>query len=244
MNIEHLDEVLNTPHAADTERQFGRLPSVDFRDRKFLMSGLEEKEITRTSRFWIAAKPLDQGRTSLCVAYAGEQLLLSSPVKNKFYKTPAELYNECQKVDEWEGEDYNGTSVRALFKVLKEQGYISEYRWAFSLAPVVNHLINVGPVVFGTTWTSGMFKPDDEGFIHVTGNSVGGHAYLLVGLNLEKKCPDGSTGAVRILNSWGSDWAQKGRAWLSLVDAAKLISDFGECGTADELKFKATSTEQ
>jgi hypothetical protein len=217
----------------------GRIHAFDPRDRRFLLKPPSAAAIDRTSRHWITAKALDQGDYPHCVAYAGTQFLLSAPVKNLPYSSPAELYNECQQNDEWEGADYDGTSVRALFKVLQSHGYISKYEWAFDLDSVVRQVLAKSPCVFGTTWYSGMMETDKFGFAHAKGSVVGGHAYIASGVNLKKKWPDGSLGALRCMNSWSADWGEKGKFWLSFSDARKLIADFGEACVADELKFRA-----
>mgnify|MGYP006891290300 CR=1 FL=1 len=72
------------------------------------------------------------------------------------------LYNEAQKIDQWPGEDYDGTSVRAGAAVLKSKGYISGYNWAWDVETVVNALLTLGPVVVGTWWTYDMFFPNEK----------------------------------------------------------------------------------
>ena len=179
---------------------------------------------------------MDQGATSMCVAYSGQQFLSCNPVRNKRYPSTEKLYLRCQQNDEWPGEGYDGTSVRALFKILTEDQYVSEYRWAFDVMTVVRHVLGVGPVVFGTNWYSGMMDDDKYGFIRPSGYVVGGHAYLVKGVNLDIDCRDGTKGALRIINSWGKSWAQGGYAWISLQDAARLITEFGEAATSTEQK--------
>ncbi len=229
----------------DPARGLGRVVAIDFRDAKFpFKAKLEEAKASDSAtlryKHYSTAKALDQGNTSQCVAYTGEQLLLSAPVKNLMFKTPADLYHECQLVDEWPGEDYDGTSVRALFKVLREKNYISEYSWGESLEDVINYLFNIGPVAFGTNWYNSQFYPDAKtGFVSVKGASgiAGGHAYLAKGVNLGKKCPDGSLGAIRFINSWGLGWGDKGMFWMSFADCARLISENGEVAAGKELKL-------
>lgn len=227
-------------HAVDGSASygFGRLISIDPKDRGYLLPRKAISPTTRRFRHYATAKALNQGDFPHCVAYAWEQYLLSAPIKNKQWKTPVELYHEAQLRDEWEGEDYDGSSVRGGAKALQEFGYLKSYNWAFDVQPVVSHLLNVSPVVFGTNWYWGMFEPDREGFIHVEGALAGGHAYMIKGVNLDKKCPDGSTGALRIINSWGENWGEKGMVWISLTDADRLIKEWGEACTAMELKFK------
>jgi hypothetical protein len=219
----------------------GRQIAIDFRDRNYLLQPPKKTaKPTRRQRHWITNKALDQGDTSACVGYAGAQFLLSAPVKNKLAQNPFELYRQCQRHDEWDGEEptYYGTSVRALMKVLKAQGYISEYRWAFDAETVVNHVLNHSPVIVGTNWYNKMFYPDYTGFIQIGGRIAGGHAYMISGVNLDKLCPDYSRGAFRIINSWGREWGDKGRAWISIRDMSRLISEWGEACAASEIRFK------
>lgn len=220
-----------------TGRAFGRLPAIDFRDRAYLLKPVTA-QVVHTNRYWRAGDVLDQDGLPQCVAFAGQGFLLAGPVKNKMLHDPQWLYDQCQLADEWEGTDYDGTSVRALFKVLQREGLVSEYNWATDPLTTATHLLTAGPVVFGTNWYVGMEAPDEHGFIHATGGVAGGHAYLIVGCNVHKKCPDGSLGAFRMQNSWGLDWGRKGRAWIAFSDAAKLIAEYGEVATSTELKLE------
>lgn len=224
----------------DREYGLGRLYAPDDRDRRYAISRPAEAAGI-TYRYWYTGDIYHQGRTPRCVAYAGVGWLRAGPVRNlvPILQTDfAALYHECQRVDEWPGPppDYDGTSVRALMKVLKSRGHVSEYRWTWSAGMAVDHVLAVGPMVVGTTWTEGMFEPDRHGFIRPTGFPAGGHAYLLIGAHREKECPDGSRGAVRIVNSWGAGWGQQGRAWLSIADLDGLMRDHGEAATAIEVR--------
>lgn len=215
----------------------GRLPALDFRDKGYLLA--RPKELAGvTARYWHLGTVLDQGDTPQCVAYAGEAYLLSGPVTNKQWQTPQDLYNECQKIDEWAGTPHDGTSVRALFKVLQKLGYVSQYEWAFDIHTIIDYLMRSGPLVFGTDWLTEMFAIDDRGFIRADGNVEGGHGYPIVGLNTQKKCRHDKRGALRMQNNWGKSWGQHGRAWLCFCDAEALIKASGEACTSTELKFQ------
>lgn len=218
----------------------GRRVSKDDRDYKFKLPRREIEAREHTSRYWSTPHlPLDQGNTSQCVAYSGTGYLMAGPIFNQPPVAPAELYRQCQQNDEWSGEDYEGTSVRALFKVLQSMGLIGEYRWAFDVPTVVNHVLTQGPVVMGTSWYMDMFTPTvDDDYIEATGENAGGHAWLIMGVNKHKHNPDGTTGAVRMINSWGPGWGAHGRAWLTFATLAKLIADDGEAGVATEIKVK------
>lgn len=223
----------------DREAWYGRALSLDPRDQNHLMKPPMAKAAEITARYWTPGHVLDQGPSPHCVGYSGYQFLATGPVRNRRMQDAPWLYEEAQKVDEWPGEDYPGTSVRALFAVLKREGYVTGYEWAFKLEPAVAHVLTKGPVVLGTNWYEGMDDADADGFLHPTGELYGGHAYLVIGANRKRRCPDKSLGAFRIVNSWGADWGQRGRAWISFTDAARLIADeWGEACTATEIKRK------
>lgn len=228
------------------ERQgygLGRLPALDPKDADYPMQAAlrlpraavqEARE--RGYRMWFAERVLDQGNHPWCVAATGIGLFNAGPVRTTQAVDMQSLYRDCQRNDEWAGENYDGTSVRALFKVAAREGFIDgSYNWATSVQPVVDWVLNVGPVAFGTTWTTQMFRPDPYGYIWNKGVSAGGHAYLIIGVNRYKVNPDGTTGALRVLNSWGTSWGQRGRAWMSFGVADALIKDWGEAGSCREL---------
>jgi hypothetical protein len=224
---------MNLPQA--DQRRFGRLPAPDPRDRKFAISRQYLASLP-TAKHWLTGKILDQLDTPQCVEFSGRQWLATSPIRNAWSKPSGWLYGECQRNDEWSGEDYDGTSVRALFKVLQRERYISQYGWAWDVETITGWILSQGPMVVGTDWHEGMLETDRHGFVHTTGFGVGGHAFVLKGCNRLKKCPDGTTGAYRLANSWGRFWGDGGYAWISIADFAKLLSNLGEACTAIELK--------
>lgn len=216
----------------------GRIRSVDERDRGFLMKSLIPQKIDRKFKYW---NPNfwwgNQGNTPQCVAYSWCHWLAAGPItqidsRSRFKDgkpvDPTLLYRMAQDNDEWAGNDYDGTSVRAGAKVLKNNNYIHSYYWAWRVDEVVNALLTLGPVVVGTNWTEGMFYPSEEGIIKPTGRIAGGHAYLLDGVNMTK-------GLIRIKNSWGKEWGNKGFAYISLHDMNTLIKANGEACIAKEI---------
>jgi C1A family cysteine protease len=141
---------------------------------------------------------------------------------------PGHVYREAQKVDEWPGEDYSGTSVRAGAKVLQALGFIASYHWAYDVETVVQAVLERGPVVVGTSWYRDMFLPDASGLVTPSGPLVGGHAYVLNGTNRK-------TGLFRAKNSWGRSWGKGGAFWLSYETLERLLHESGEACIALEV---------
>lgn len=203
----------------------GRLPAADERDKSFLMKAVLPKAVTITSKYWDDRGWFgNQGAKPQCVGYSLAHWLENSPITHKSAPPvvqPSIIYNQAQLIDEWPGEDYDGTSVRAGAKVLQGMGFISSYLWAFDLATMIDAVLVKGPVVVGTNWYNQMFHPNAEGHIKIDGGIAGGHAYLINGVNTKTKL-------FRIKNSWGQGWGIKGRAWISFADMERLIHEDGE----------------
>jgi len=208
-------------------------------DKRNLAYPLPRKRVPREirRRMWNAGEVLDQGDTPQCVGYAGWGWLAGGPVVNRPKFTPTELYRWAQERDQWPGTNYDGTSTLGLMKALKDQGYITEYRWALDAETVAAWVLTTGPVVVGTNWHLEMFMPDRDGFIEPLGEIVGGHEWRIVGADRDKVCPNKSRGACRMVNSWGRGWGESGRAWISFQHLDQLIHDDGEAVTSPEIKL-------
>jgi hypothetical protein len=210
----------------------GRLVSADERDKSFPLSAVLPKQADKTkSRYWYQSYYWGEQTGPHCVAYAWTHWLKDGPVtQNKYKPNQLEMYRICQDLDEWPGNDYDGTSVRAGAKALLSQGLIKEYRWTWQAEELAQAIIKVGPVVVGTNWYNNMSYPSASGLIGIGGRIVGGHAYLLNGVNL-------TSGLFRIKNSWGRDWGKKGNAYISFEHVQKLLNENGEACLAVENKI-------
>lgn len=222
------------------KHRLGRYYYPDDRDKGFMMKSIVPKETPGINYkyWWPSGWWGDQGYTPQCVAYSWAHWLAEGHITQKESRKngsspidPEYLYNESQKVDMWEGENYDGTSVRAGAKILKNHGFISEYLWAWDLNTTIRAILTSGPVVAGTWWYSDMFFPDKKGIINVSGDKMGGHAYLLDGVNTDREI-------FRIKNSWGRNWGNKGFGYISFDDMEKLILDYGEICLAKEIDKK------
>jgi len=213
----------------------GRLVQHDRKNAEYPMPLMSVPTGVRR-RMWNASHVLDQGGTPQCVGYAGWGWLAGGPVVNRPRFTPQDLYRWAQEDDEWPGDGYEGTSTLGLLKALEKRGYIDQYVWAHDAETVVAWILAKGPVLLGTTWYMGMSNPDKNDFLEVSGRDVGGHEWRAIGADRDKRCPDGSRGAVRMVNSWGYKWSDNGRAWVSFTDLDRLIKENGEAVTATEIR--------
>ena len=216
-------------------RQFGRLTSVrDERDKLFRMDVPHPARRLPASRSWQMRHPvLDQEDRPQCVAYAWTAMLLTTPISSssflKNWSTKEwcnNLYTQAQRVDGIHG-SHDGTTVRAGASTLKALGFIVNYLWGVDADTVRRYVLSRGPVVIGVDWKSGMMEPDPNGYVRVSGASLGGHAVTIVGYSSVRA-------AFRVLNSWGSSWGTKGRCWVPFKGMDTLLSEDGEACSAIE----------
>lgn len=201
----------------------GRKIQFDDRSRLFPVRALLGSSRPLRSYTWSCPITLDQGYEGACTGFAFTHEAAARPVKviNLKYSNAMEVYRRARALDEWPGEDYDGTSVLAAVKAAVEKQWYREYRWGFSLDDVLLALSYQGPVVLGINWYEGMGQPDENGFLQVTGQLMGGHAILANGVSLRKR-------AVRLHNSWGAEWGMDGECWLLFDDLRRLLSEQGE----------------
>lgn len=192
-------------------------------------------------KYWTGGPLLDQGSKPHCVEFGGRGFLSGSPIRQDHSKIPQKsIYDWCQEHDEWAGTDYDGTSVHALMKWLKENGYISSYEWAKTVEELHAHITMRGVAVVGTTWTQDMSYVDEFNFARFTGANWGGHCHIIKGSNRTKKDPvTGKLGVFKNRNSWGLSYADKGEALITWADMQNLIDDYGEIALPIEIKRAA-----
>lgn len=127
-----------------------------------------EPKAPRDTTAWY--RVMDQGAEGACVGFGWTRCMM---LLNRKRYDAAWLYHEAQKVDEWPGEDYDGTSVRAAADVLRGRGHcrtragrtspesvtdgIVANRWAQDVDEVLRALgtPDLGYVTFLNSWGTG-----------------------------------------------------------------------------------------
>ena len=214
-------------------------PRFDERSKSFPVRGMLRKAPKRVNTLWLTGPILDQGKEGACVGFGWAAKVLADPfavdlgkltTRVKVPRTPApfarKIYAEAKKVDEYPGEDYEGTSVLAGAKVLQSYGVVKAYSWAFSVDEVIDGIISTGPVVLGINWYDGMYEAPN-GVLTVSGPQVGGHCILAVGYNVSSKKAGGEA-TVILQNSWGRGWGVNGLAEIKVSELARLLNEQGE----------------
>lgn len=211
-------------------RQFGRKPSTfdekDWNLRDFMPWGAPFR-LVNESNWEYPAEPLDQGGTAHCVGFSMATFGINLPVHTPFTNTDGHtFYYQCKVVDGYPGSE-DGSTIRSAAKVLKNNRRIEGYAFASDMSTIKWWLLNRGPMIVGTIWTTAMMTPDCNNVITPSGEVLGGHAYLL---NEWRK-----DNYIGIQNSWGKDWGVNGKAYISEVDFEKLFIRDGEALAAVEV---------
>lgn len=216
------DPIILKGRHVTNDRRLDRIPEFDEQSRKFGIRRLLPDKPPR-SYSWRSTKVLDQGQEGACVGFAWTQELISRPVvqpllDDAFAQT---IYREAQELDEWPGHDYSGTSVLGGAKAVLARGHMHEYRWAFGFNDLVMALGYAGPVVLGLNWYTGMMDATADGQIMKSGAVEGGHSICAFGVNVPQR-------RIKLINSWGKDWGDEGRCWISYDDMEALLAEQGE----------------
>lgn len=209
--------------SAAVTRVFDRRVRFDERSRNYPVRALIAADARPRSYTWRCEKWLDQGREGACTGFALAHEAAGRPVVVAGITniTAQDVYHRARELDEWPGEDYEGSSVLGAMKAGMERGWYKEYRWAFGEADLALAIGHCGPAVLGINWYEGMLTPDLFGKIRVSGAVAGGHAILCNGYNARRR-------EYRLHNSWGEDWGQRGECIIGADDMARLLREQGE----------------
>lgn len=127
----------------------------------------------------------DQGVEGACAGFSASRMMT---LLNRTRYDGFALYHAAKLVDDWPGENYDGTSVRAVMDVLRTQGAWVVTRGGVSRGPLLPHGITEN------RWAT------DVAAIVATLSQPGSQPY------------------VEMLNSWGDRWPQRVRIPLEAID--------------------------
>lgn len=179
--------------------------------------------------FWtpsIAA--LNQGNLGACTGNAAAGLLATGCPGHEAMTgvnedTARWIYSEATRLDgfpgQWPPTD-TGSSGLAVMKVLKKHKAVKSYRHCFSVNSVIAAL-QAGPVITGIAWRQDMYEPGPDGFASYSGPVVGGHEFMVTGVDLQG-------GYFKFRNSWGSGWGVQGDFFMSLADYSAALENKGD----------------
>lgn len=219
----------------------GWAPRHDPRSLAYGVRGRLIGSVAVQDHLWPAAPVLSQGTEGSCVGMAvataanvAELVAVQHPTDVRADGTPVllteadahRLYARAQQLDDVPGADYAGTSVLAGMLAGREAGYWDEFLWAFGTRDVAQAVLQVGPVLIGVPWLSGMATPGPAGLLEVAGDDVGGHCLTVLGMRRERA---GRPGPWFVLqNSYGPGWGDSGLGYLHHRDLARLLAGQGE----------------
>jgi hypothetical protein len=222
------------------ERTFDRAVKFDERSKGFPVRALLPSKAPR-SYTWRHLQ-LDQGTEGACTGFSATTEAAARPkpvfgdprIPSTIAKTPQieqiarQVYHRARQLDEWPGEDYEGSSVLGATKAGQELGWWTRYHWALGPGPeaaandVIMSLGYRGPVMLGTNWYESMMVPRGDGYLAVAGRVAGGHAWLATAYSKTRD-------AIWTPNSWGG----QGQGWIHRSDLVRLLAEDGEACIPD-----------
>lgn len=210
-----------------SDPRLGCLMEYDDRNKNFMVTSTFSQR-KPFNKVWYIKNLIDQGYSSSCVGTGSGNILRSEAfgysekkITQKFCYQ--KIYCPAQYIDPWPGGEctgksplYGGTSPLAGAKILVKLGLISGYFHAFTLTDVILGVCYSGPCGIAIPFTEGMMKPDENFYIHPTGDFIGNHFTVIDAVDWENE-------RFRIANSWGPLYGDKGRAWMSFKDTEVTI---------------------
>lgn len=208
------------------ELKLGRIPKFDDRSKLFSVAPYVGDKVPISKEWNSHYIQLNQGNLSACVGFSHAHYISSdpNPVSGMTNEIGIQIYKLAQTLDDWPGENYEGTSVLSGVKAAQQMfpELMESYHWAFNLENMILSIGYIGPVLLGVNWYSSMYSVGSTGFISIGGANVGGHAIEAVAVNVEQKW-------FRLKNSWGSEWGSNGYCRVSFNDMRRLLAENGEC---------------
>lgn len=245
--------VLQLSNGEDLTKLLGRRPAPDKRDfplRAAVPRGTDE---VPSRRSWRTGPILNQmlvecpqrhtthpacDERGFCVGAGARNFLSAEPLRTSGGPSMLDLYHLAQTMDEWDGENYAGTSVRGGMKALQRLGHIETYSRPANPTEFQTWLATKGTIIIGIDWSESMFHPDAKGFIEPGSFWLGlGHCLTVSTVDLRQGY--GHDAIYGGPNSWGRHWGWNGRWRMRGKHLHDLLfgSHYGEAFAATELRL-------
>lgn len=210
---------------ADRVLDWSPEPSPDPRRLNYPLADAITTDVPWTYRYWRTGPILDQGREGACVGHGVVGAVEAQPIDAGLRDPQTAafgVYHIAQFYDEWSGQDYEGTSVKAGLTIARMLGWIGEFRWPQTIGEMAEGVGTVGPAVIGVNMHRGQMYPDAQGWWHAEGEDFGGHCLYVCGVNKVAR-------KFKIAQSWGIEHGIHGYVWASFDTMETLLSEGGEC---------------
>jgi hypothetical protein len=193
-------------------------------------------------------KILDQGTEGACTGFglAASINYLNQEKRNAKKVSARMLYEMARKFDEWDGDNYSGSSCRGAMRGWQNMGVCENDLWQYvngdtselNIEQAKNAHFNkpgayyrlmhrvedfhaalneVGVLYVSATVHKGWYKKNiKEGVIPFHDETVGGHAFSIVGYDER---------GFYVQNSWGDSWGNNGIALWTYEDWFENITD-------------------
>lgn len=188
----------------------------------------------------------NQGQEGACTGFGLAAVInyLKCPPDAQSGASPRMLYEMAKRFDEWEGEDYSGSSCRGAIRGWYHNGVCLEKNWAYSskkpdhLSPArakkarettvgayyrlrphivdYHYALNEAGALYVSARVHKGWQAPKKGRIQPKGPIIGGHAFAVVGYNEE---------GFWVQNSWGDTWGDHGLALWGYEDWQHHVQD-------------------
>lgn len=175
---------------------------------------------------------VNQGAEGSCTAFSTTNELMAWPAPVKLGDPNGwghRFFHVVKENDEWQGEDYDWSSVNGAMKAGRALGWYTGWKWGRTIEDCRSSVIQTGPMVFGIPWLDGMFHPRPSGLVEVSGSVAGGHAICCTGYTPRAQGDfaklEGHIEVFRFRNSWGRGWGRTGDFFVKPDDLGRLLVD-------------------
>lgn len=213
-----------------------------------------QRTMPTAGRVWRHGAVLDQGQEGACVGFGSAGAVAAQPLSRAGVTDTyaRNWYKAAQRLDDWPGEAYEGTSVLAGCLEGRRREMWSGFRWAKTPAELAAGIVKdeLGPAIIGVQWSPQLYDVPATGTLSpdVKLDPNLGHCVLLFGYapawsdcSPELRADLDAIGLARaaelicqpafpLLNSWGESWGDGGVALAPAELVQRWVNARGEFG--------------